>query len=83
MNDPRPAMRQELHHLVDLVARKPNGVRALGILIDQATVLSEYKSTRGGIASRASGAHQANPIPFSIDGRRHATAETSCRSDLP
>ena len=53
MQDPRPAMRDELHHLVDIVARKPNGVRALGILIDQANVLAEYKSGRGSIASRA------------------------------
>ena len=57
-------MRQELHHLVDLVARKPNGVRALGILIDQATVLSEYKSTRGGITSRAKRRPPSKPDPF-------------------
>ena len=53
MKDPRQAMRDELHHLVEIVARKPNGVRALSILIDQATVLSEYKSNRGSIQSRA------------------------------
>ena len=64
MNDPRPAMRDELHQLVDVVARKPNGVRALGILIDQATVLSEYKSTRGGIASRAKRRPPSKPDPF-------------------
>ena len=46
-------MRDELHSLVDIVARKPNGVRALSILIDQANVLAEYKSNRGSIASRA------------------------------
>ena len=62
MTDPRPAMRDELHHLVDVVARKPNGVRALGILIDQATVLSEYKSTRGSIRSRARRPHQPDPF---------------------
>ena len=32
MNDPRPAMRDEFHHLVDLLVRKPNGIGALGIL---------------------------------------------------
>ena len=53
MYDPRPAMRDELHHLVDIVARKPNGVGALSILIDQAHVLAAYKSTRGSIESRA------------------------------
>ena len=52
MHDPRPAMRDELHHLVDIVARKPNGVRALSILIDQANVLADYKSGRGSISSR-------------------------------
>ena len=41
-------MQQELHHLVDLVARRPNGVRALSILIDQATVLSETLLAREG-----------------------------------
>lgn len=45
-------MRDELHHLVDIVARKPNGVRALSILIDQATTLANYKSNRKGIGSR-------------------------------
>ena len=55
-------MRDELHHLVDLVARKPNGVRALGILIDQATVLSVYESTRGSIRSRARKLHQPDPF---------------------
>ena len=53
MDDPRPAMRDELHHLVDIVARKPNGVRALSILIDQANVLAAYKANRGSISSRA------------------------------
>ena len=53
MQDPRPAMRDELHHLVDIVARKPNGVRALSILIDQATTLANYKANRGSIQSRA------------------------------
>ena len=52
MDDPRPAMRDELHHLVEIVARKPNGVRALSILSDQANVLANYKSGRGTIASR-------------------------------
>ena len=32
MNDPRPAMRDEFHHLVYLLVRKPNGIGALGIL---------------------------------------------------
>lgn len=45
-------MKTELHHLVELVARKPNGVRVLGILIDQANVLAAYKSGRGSISSR-------------------------------
>ena len=52
MDDPRPAMRDELHHLVEIVARKPNGVRALSILIDQANALANYKWGRGTIASR-------------------------------
>ena len=64
MRDPRPEMRDELHHLVDIVARKPNGVRALGILIDQATVLSEYKSNRGDIRSRARKPRKPEPDPF-------------------
>ena len=29
-HDPRPAMREELHHLVNIVSRKPNAVRAMG-----------------------------------------------------
>ena len=55
-------MQQELHHLVDLVARRPNGVRALSILIDKATVLAQYKTTRAGIGSRAR--RPKKPDPF-------------------
>lgn len=50
--DLRPEMARELHALVDEVARKPNGVRSLSLLIDQAAVLAEYKSNRGSITSR-------------------------------
>ena len=64
MSDPRPEMKAELHHLVELVSRKPNAVRAMGILIDQATVLAEYKSTRGSIASRARRPRKPQPDPF-------------------
>ena len=53
MTDPRPAMSDELHRLVDVVARKPNGVRALGMLIDLAMVLAAYKANRPGISGRA------------------------------
>lgn len=53
MTDPRPAMKTELHHLVEVIARKPNSIRALNILLDQAIVLSEYKNGRGSISSRA------------------------------
>ena len=52
MNDPRHQLRDELIELVDVVARKPNGVRALGILIQQAEVLARYKSNRKGIGAR-------------------------------
>jgi len=59
MSDPRPEMKAELHHLVELVSRKLNGIRALSILIDQATVLAEYKSTRGSIQFRAAKSGQS------------------------
>ena len=63
-HDPRPAMREELHHLVNIVSRKPNAVRAMGILIDQATVLSEYKSNRGSIGDRQRKPRPHKPDPF-------------------
>ena len=62
MSDPRPEMKAELHHLVELVARKPNAVRAMSILIDQATVLAEYKSKRGSIQSRARKQPDPDPV---------------------
>ena len=46
-------MRDELHHLVEIVSRRPNAIRAMSILIDQANVLADYKANRGSISSRA------------------------------
>jgi len=45
-HDPRPAMRDELHHLVDIVTSKPNGVRTLSILIDQARPKAQERDRR-------------------------------------
>ena len=63
-SDPRPAMKDELHHLVEVVAHKPNGVRALSILIDQANVLAAYKANRGPIHSRG---RRPRPKPDQTD----------------
>ena len=54
-------MRDELHHLVEIVSRRPNAIRAMNILIDQALVLSNYKANRGSISSRARRPRHRNP----------------------